>query len=129
MVAIPNWLLGPAAVLHGINSLQIRSAEPLGYVQPAATNNDPTDTIGGPYITSNFPDPAIIHVDGVSYAFATRDKNKPVETRFHVQIATSTDNTTWTLLNQDAMPNLGAWSTGNSVWAPDVIRRVSLPHL
>jgi len=41
----------------------------------------------------------------------------------HIQMATSTDNKTWTYLQgRDALPHTGAWATGNRTWSPDVIR-------
>ena len=40
----------------------------------------------------------------------------------HVQMATSTDNKTWTVSNQDALPEVGAWQGGARVWAPDVVQ-------
>lgn len=41
----------------------------------------------------------------------------------HIQMATSTDNQTWTYLQgQDALPQSGAWATGARVWAPDVVQ-------
>ena len=40
----------------------------------------------------------------------------------HIQMAISTDNQTWTVLNEDALPQPGAWETGERVWAPDVVK-------
>jgi len=79
-------------------------------------------TVLGPVVDLNFPDPSIIHIDGVSYAFATNNRavGGPM---IHVQMATSTDNETWTYLNgQDALPRVGAWATGARTWAPDVVQ-------
>jgi len=69
-------------------------------------------------ITDNFPDPALIEVDGVWYAFATNGLGKKIPT------ASSSDFNSWSILDSDALPTVGAWSNGANVWAPDVIRRV-----
>ncbi|EKM56123.1 glycoside hydrolase family 43 protein [Phanerochaete carnosa HHB-10118-sp] len=75
--------------------------------------------ITGPVITSNFPDPSFVKgTDGLWYAFSTNSGG------LHVPIATSSDFVTWTVTGQDALPTVGAWSTGGDVWAPDVIQRV-----
>ena len=80
--------------------------------------------ITGPVITSNFPDPSFVKgLDGAWYAFSTNSGGK------NVPVANSADFVTWTLTGQDALPTVGAWSTGTNVWAPDVIRRVSLEPL
>jgi Glycosyl hydrolases family 43 len=113
MVAIPAYLLVSSA-LHSVGNRQIQK------VQTDTTSN-PFGSILGPVITANFPDPAIIWDNGVSYAFATNNRGIGGPMR-HVQMATSTDNQTWTLLPQDVLPQVGAWETGASVWAPDVVK-------
>ncbi|KIW96948.1 uncharacterized protein Z519_02339 [Cladophialophora bantiana CBS 173.52] len=130
MVAIPTYLLASSAVtslgpLTPRNSV-IRSPEPLPQSSSTSLTSDPGSSpfasIIGPHISSNFPDPAVIHVDGVSYAFATNNRALGPDL-VHVQVATSTDNQTWTLLDHhDALPSLGAWETGAGVWAPDVVQ-------
>ena len=75
-------------------------------------------TIIGPTVTSNFPDPAIITVGSTYYAFATGSGG------LNIPIATSADGATWTNTNTDALPNVGAWSNGQNVWAPDVVQLV-----
>ncbi|KAK3673596.1 hypothetical protein LTR78_006501 [Recurvomyces mirabilis] len=78
--------------------------------------------IGG----ANFPDPSIIQVNGVWYAFATRT----IGSSLHIQIATSPDFNTWTLVRnsdgsqKDALPNLPSWVNAASpnTWAPDLIQ-------
>ena len=72
----------------------------------------------GPVITSDFPDPAFINVGGTYYAFATSNGKQ------NIQMATSPDFDTWTVTGGDALPNIPSWSTGNAVWAPDVIQVV-----
>ncbi|VDB87791.1 unnamed protein product [Peniophora sp. CBMAI 1063] len=72
-------------------------------------------SINGPVITDNFPDPAILTVDGTYYVFSTNSGGK------NVPVQTSTDFVNWTPL-ADALPTVGAWSTGVNIWAPDVIQ-------
>jgi len=128
MVAIPAYLLASSAVTTlgplWPRDTVIRSAEP----EPESTSTqtdplpNPFSSVAGPLVEQNFPDPAIIVVDGVSYAFATNNRGKGAD-MVHVQVATSTDNQTWTLLDHhDALPSGGAWETGARVWAPDVVQ-------
>jgi hypothetical protein len=79
--------------------------------------------LGGPAISSNFPDPSIINAKGSWYAFATSDKGS------NVQIARSqTFEGGWNLIGKDAMPRLPGWISAKNpqVWAPDVIQRVCM---
>lgn len=72
-------------------------------------------SIQGPVITANFPDPSVVQTpSGEWYAFAT---NNGV---YNAQVAVSKDFENWTVLNQDALPNMGSWSDGTNLWAPDV---------
>lgn len=81
-------------------------------------------SVTGPVISANFPDPSFILVSGTWYAFATNGNG------VHVQVATSPDFNTWTVLSgYDALPNVGSWSNGGDVWAPDIITLVSTNHL
>lgn len=78
-------------------------------------------SINGPVISVNFPDPAIIQdpVDNSWYAFSTNSAGK------NVPVAHSTDFNTWTVIDgYDAVPQVGQWSTGAAVWAPDVVQLV-----
>jgi hypothetical protein len=111
MVAIPSFLAASAAV-RSFGSHQPRDA---------SSQSDSFGSIVGPVVSVNFPDPAIIYENGVSYAFATNNKGVGGH-MIHVQMATSTDNQTWTLLNEDALPQVGAWENGRGVWAPDVVK-------
>ncbi|KIW27005.1 uncharacterized protein PV07_06787 [Cladophialophora immunda] len=130
MVAIPTYLLASTAV-SSLGPLTprgtvIRSPDPLPQSSSStllsSPDSSPFASILGPHISSNFPDPAVIYVDGVSYAFATNNRALGPDL-VHVQVATSTDNQTWTLLDHhDALPTLGAWETGAGVWAPDVVQ-------
>ncbi|KAL9122170.1 MAG: hypothetical protein Q9187_001271 [Circinaria calcarea] len=76
-------------------------------------------SISGPVISVNFPDPAIIQdpVDNSWYAFSSGSAGK------NVPVARSTDFSTWNVIEGfDAVPQLGKWSTGANVWAPDVVQ-------
>ena len=49
--------------------------------------------------------------------------NKPPTGQINIQMAKSDDFETWTLLdNHDALPQVGNWSAGFQVWAPDVVQ-------
>lgn len=87
-------------------------------VQPTAPNVQPTaaaaNTYSNPVYPYNFPDPFVLAVDGVYYAYATGDATK------HYQTLTSKDLVSWEE-GPDAMPQFAAWVTGDS-WAPEVLR-------
>ncbi len=89
---------------------------------PSATTVAATPTLApgqfaNPVITTNFPDPGIINVDGTYYAYATNGNGK------NIQTTKSTDLVHWTML-ADAMPMLPKWSNfeGGFMWAPEVIK-------
>lgn len=137
MVAIPAYLLASSAVpflgpLSPLNQV-IRSAEPEPAAKPevvsASTSSDAFGSVLGPVISSNFPDPAIYWEDGVTYAFATNNRGESPVGMIHIQVASSRDNQTWELSDQDALPQLGAWETGTKVWAPDIVKVVSRSQL
>lgn len=80
----------------------------------------------GPWLAldTNFPDPSFVQADdGTWYAFGTNGNGK------RVQVATSKDFKTWTLLDKEALPTLAGWETEVDHWAPDVIKRVTPPAL
>ena len=80
-------------------------------------------SIAGPVFPNNFPDPSIIEVSAGWVAFATNNG------RQHVPYAYSDDFNSWTLADGwDALPEVGAWSNGKNVWAPDVFELVCIPH-
>lgn len=65
-----------------------------------------------PVLEQDFPDPGVLLVDGIYYAYATEGNGR------NIQAASSTDLVTWEYLD-DALPRLPLWSTGNT-WAPEV---------
>jgi beta-xylosidase len=133
MVAVPTYLLASTAISSlgpfSLPNSVIRSPATTTVEHAASptvsfTPDDQNDftSVLGPVVTDNFPDPAIIYHDGVSYAFATNNRGIGPYGMIHVQIATSTDNQTWTVMEGvDALPSLGIWETGAGVWAPDVV--------
>lgn len=136
MVAVPTALLASTIISHiphaGPLNAAVRYFEnTVRHVQSSfiTARSDPDSafaTVLGPVVDLNFPDPTIIHLDGISYAFATNNRGVGGE-MIHVQMATSTNNETWTYLQgQDALPQVGAWSTGGRVWAPDVVQVVRI---
>lgn len=73
----------------------------------------------GPVISTNFQDPAILNVGGTYYAYAGPNGNPPV----NVITAISTDFSTWSVSDTEALPSAGAWAaTTPHVWSPDVIQ-------
>jgi beta-xylosidase len=73
-------------------------------------------------IDSDFADPCVIQSDDGYYAFATAGNG------VNVQVATSSDFTSWDLLSgTDAMPGpFPSWvASSPAIWAPDVNQRVS----
>ena len=65
-------------------------------------------------IDQDFPDPDVIDVDGLYYAYATNTRAA------NVQYATSPDLKTWTVSLDDVFPELPAWAETGRTWAPDV---------
>ncbi len=74
-------------------------------------------TFANPVLRSDFPDPGILRVGNVYYAYATNAYGK------NIQVARSNDLVRWDLLN-DALPSLPSWAAlgGSYVWAPEVIQ-------
>lgn len=71
--------------------------------------------VGGqnPVLDDDFPDPDVLEVDGVYYAYATNGNNH------NVRVARSTDLVTWEELG-DALPELPSWVIPGKTWAPEV---------
>lgn len=66
-----------------------------------------------PVIADDFPDPDVLEVDGVYYAYATNSGMA------NVQVARSEDLRTWERLD-DALPVLPTWVIPGKTWAPEV---------
>src|SRR4029077_1725148 len=84
-----------------------------------AVSASPVSGKWAPVSPGDFPDPSILNDNGTYYAFATQNAAAPSQT-IDIQEATSTDGVTWTQLNSDALPNVGAWAKPGDTWAPSV---------
>ncbi|KAI0398469.1 glycoside hydrolase family 43 protein [Xylariaceae sp. FL0594] len=72
-------------------------------------------SLSGPRLDVDFPDPSIIYGDGSWKAYATSSNGK------RIPVATSSDKSSWTLTDVDALPDPGSWvDTNDGIWAPDV---------
>jgi beta-xylosidase len=78
-------------------------------------------TYRNPVIRQNFPDPSVLRVGGVYYAYGTNSDTMNIVT------ATSRDLVHWSAVNE-ALPQPGTWAdqsppspTRNQVWAPEVM--------
>lgn len=91
----------------------------LPLLAPAALALNEREISNGPVMPNNFPDPAVISVGSSYIAYGTNDGTH------NVPMANSNNYESWTYANRDALPKVGAWSTGANVWAPDVIQLVS----
>ncbi|MDQ3461319.1 MAG: glycoside hydrolase family 43 protein [Deinococcota bacterium] len=74
------------------------------------------ETFQNPVLRNNFPDPHLIRVDGVFYAYATNSMS------MHVPVSRSSDLVNWDI-PRNAMPALAPWVRLNrpDVWAPEVL--------
>lgn len=77
----------------------------------------PQGQFQNPVLRADFPDPSVIFVDGVYYAYATNSAGR------NVQRARSNDLVAWEQM-PDALPALPPWASlgGSLVWAPEVIQ-------
>ena len=78
----------------------------------ASTTGSPTGP-QNPVLGDDFPDPDVLEVDGVYYAYATNGNNR------NVRVASSTDLVTWEE-QDDALPDLPGWVIPGKTWAPEV---------
>jgi hypothetical protein len=74
-----------------------------------------------PYITHDFPDPAVTVVGGTSYAYSTDS----ISSSFNVPEAVSSDGFHWTSSSSDALPDLPTWANSGNTWAPSVAEDAS----
>lgn len=72
-------------------------------------------------LKDNFPDPALIKVGNLFYAFATTNGKQ------NVPVAVSKDFVNWEITGVDALPEVPSWSDGG-IWAPDVVQLVRYRH-
>jgi beta-xylosidase len=81
----------------------------------AASAGAASRTFTNPVFKSDFPDPFVLHVGRVYYAYAT---NSVAD---NVQTLRSRDLVHWAR-RRDAMPNLASWTLRGRTWAPEVVR-------
>ena len=84
----------------------------------------PAGASGGawaPVHPGDFPDPSILHWNGVYYGFATQSFAAPGQ-GINIQEATSSNGVDWNPLSSDALPrgHLGSWAELGDTWAPSV---------
>ncbi|UQX04574.1 glycoside hydrolase family 43 protein [Streptomyces sp. RerS4] len=103
----------PTVVRRLGRSLAVVAACLLAAGAPAAASDPVT---GGPVLDRDFPDPDIVKVGRTYHAYATHGET------VNIQHATSTDLVHWTPVDEDALPDLGAWAepVRTLVWAPEV---------
>ncbi|KAI9890902.1 MAG: hypothetical protein M1814_003541 [Vezdaea aestivalis] len=73
----------------------------------------------------NFPDPALLQVGDTWYAYSTSNIPHANGPGYHVQLATSKDFVSWSIIiGNDPLPSPGDWAHGSEprVWAPDVMQ-------
>ena len=80
---------------------------------PSAGAPAPEAEDGNPVIDDDFPDPDLLEVDGVYYAYATNGNNR------NVRVERSTNLVTWEEL-PDALPTLPSFVIPGKTWAPEV---------
>jgi arabinan endo-1,5-alpha-L-arabinosidase len=102
-------------VLSSLLLIAVGCAKPAQFdsLSASALVSDLTSGFTNPVIPENFPDPAILPVDGGYLAFATNTRGHNVATEF------SKDLITWER-RADALPDLPSWALRGFTWAPDV---------
>jgi hypothetical protein len=103
----------PAAVALG---LLAAGAGGLAVPPPAG---GATDVTWLPSLAQDFADPSVMLYDGTYYAFATQNYSSATAT-VNIQMATSSNGTTWTPSNVDALPQLPSWARPGNTWSPTV---------
>lgn len=112
---VGSAVLALAVILGGCGMGAGDTADPAptsALQQPTAPEVKGDDDIN-PVIADDFPDPDVLEVDGVYYAYATNGNNR------NVRAARSTDLVGWEIL-PDALPQLPSWVIPGKTWAPEV---------
>lgn len=89
------------------------TARTMARVTDAAPNHQAPKLFTNPVFDENFPDPGVLLVDGIYYAYGT---NGP---RGNTPVLTSADLVHWEYRG-DAFPVLPSWATSGRTWAPEV---------
>ena len=111
------WPLGPLGALLLVSSCRavpILSPPPIPPPSPVSARDSIVSV--SLLLDRDFPDPSIVQdSDGTWYAFGTASGG----TNIQAAQAPSPDGP-WTHLDQDFLPDTGAWTSGRNSWAPDV---------
>ena len=95
------------------------AATAIGSLSPVAAASigaPSSSTTWNPVQDEDFPDPSVILYNGTYYAYSTGRYDDGE----NIQVATSTDEVTWTSQSTDPLPALPAWATRGFTWAPSV---------
>ncbi len=84
---------------------------------PVTTTGTPPREGRDPVFAGDFPDPFVLYVDGLYYAYATQGSYG------NVQMLRSSDLASWELRPLGALPEIPTWAAPYSVWAPAVVMR------
>jgi hypothetical protein len=95
------------AVTAAVSSFEIATAPAAGAANWA------------PVHAGDFPDPSILHWNGVYYGFATQNFASASQT-INIQVSTSSDGVNWTSNGTNALPTVGSWAEPGNTWAPSV---------
>jgi len=108
------FILGLALLSLACASVQMPQTTPTPFPTPATFTN--------PVLDQDFPDPDVLKVGDVYYAYATNGNE------VNIQIARSTNLVHWEVLGE-ALPELPTWAVQSFGWAPDGYRRLYLAPL
>jgi beta-xylosidase len=110
-VTAHRMFAGTAAVVAGWLGMIGVAAMPAYAVTPAASSTFQAPVYGG-----DFPDPSVLPVGGVYWAYSTGSAGR------NLQVMSSTDLHTWSPPT-DPLPTLPGWGSAGRTWAPGVIER------
>lgn len=113
---VPPARLGGAAALAlalAVTGCSGDASDADGSTDAADTATPEADAFE-PVIDRDFPDPDVLETGGRYYLYATNDARR------NVQVAESDDLVDWTVLEEDALPELPGWVIPGKTWAPEV---------
>jgi arabinan endo-1,5-alpha-L-arabinosidase len=107
----------PAATMVVTTAAPSAAAQPTARATASPTPTLAPGTFANPVIDQDFPDPDVLKVGDVYYAYATGN----FDAKISIQTAQSQDMIDWEML-PDAMPTFPAWAEPDHglVWAPEV---------
>lgn len=123
-----GWISDVNSIVNRITSTMIYLSSPTTIfvsvsVCLAAAESNTTYPQAKPALAVNFPDPALVSVDGMWLAFATAGNGRNVQ----VAASASFSEHSWRLLEDvDVLPDPGPWAANDrNIWAPHVYGLVS----